>query len=86
MLPSNGEIRGMYRPYKTMVKFKFHDGNEQRVQYLVSAGNSIEAKCELERRFHDRELFEYKIENVVEATRQEAAFFDLPAGCIQVLG
>jgi len=36
----------MYRPFKTTVKFKSDDGREVRLQYLVSADNSIEAKCE----------------------------------------
>jgi hypothetical protein len=76
----------MYWPFKTTVKFASEDGSVRRLSYLVSAGNSIEAKCELERRFRSEELFQYKIEEVVEATTQEAALFKLPAGCVQLLG
>ena len=49
----------MYRPFKTTVKFKSDDGRDVRLQYLVSADNSIEAKCELERRFLNQEVFGY---------------------------
>ena len=76
----------MYRPFKTTVKFKSDDGREVRLQYLVSADNSIEAKCELERRFLNQEVFGYKIETIVAATCEEAAIFKLPAGCVQLLG
>ena len=76
----------MYRPFKTTVKFKSDDGREVRLQYLVSADNSIEAKCELERRFLNQEVFGYKIETIVAATSAEEAIFKLPAGCVQLLG
>ena len=76
----------MYRPFKTTVKFKSDDGRDVRLQYLVSADNSIEAKCELERRFLNQEVFGYKIETIVAATFEEAAIFKLPAGCVQLLG
>ena len=76
----------MYRPFKTTVKFKSDDGREVRLQYLVSADNSIEAKCELERRFLNQEVFGYKIETIVAATSAAAAIFKLPAGCVQLLG
>jgi hypothetical protein len=55
----------MYRPFKTTVKFKSDDGREVRLRYLVSADNSIEAKCELERRFLNQEVFGYKIETII---------------------
>ncbi len=76
----------MYRPFKTTVKFTGHDGRETRLQYLVSADNSVEAKCELEHRFLGQEVFGYTIEKVVAASEQEAATFKLPAGCVQLLG
>jgi hypothetical protein len=76
----------MYRPFKTTVKFKSDDGREVRLRYLVSADNSIEAKCELERRFLNQEVFGYKIETIIPATSEEAAIFNLPAGCVQLLG
>ena len=69
----------MYRPFKTTVKFNSDDGREIRLQYLVSADNSIEAKCELERRFLSQEVFGYRIEEVVAATSEEAAIFKLPS-------
>jgi hypothetical protein len=69
----------MYRPFKTTVKFKSDDGREVRLRYLVSADNSIEANCELERRFLNREVFGYKIETIVAATSEEAAIFKLTA-------
>ena len=73
-------------PFKSTVKFTANDGRELRINYLVSAGNSLEAKAELKRRFLSLEIFGYRIERVVAATRQEAAIFNLPAGCIQMLG
>jgi hypothetical protein len=76
----------MYRPFKTTVKFKSDDGRAVRLQYLVSADNSIEAGCELERRFLHQEVFGYQIEQVVAAKNEEAAIFKLPAGCVQLLG
>jgi len=82
-------VRGdhlMYRPFKTTVKFRSDDGRDVRLQYLVSADNSIEAKYELERRFLNQEVFGYKIERIVAATSEEAAVFKLPAGCVQLLG
>ena len=76
----------MYRPFKTTVKFRSDDGRDVRLQYLVSADNSVEAKYELERRFLNQEVFGYKIEKIVAATPEEAAVFKLPAGCVQLLG
>jgi hypothetical protein len=83
------ETRGnmsMYWPFKATVKFVDDDGRELRLQYAVSAGDSLAAKCELERRFFSQEVFGYTIENPIAATKQEAAMFNLPAGCIQLLG
>lgn len=77
----------MYWPFKTTVRFRgSYDETESRLDYLVSAGNSIEAKMELQRRLEGQEVFGYKIESVVAATREEAAQFTLPAGCVMLLG
>jgi hypothetical protein len=77
----------MYWPFKTTVRFHgSQDEIESRLDYLVSAGNSIEAKLELERRLLAQEVFGYKIESVVAATSEEAAKFTLPAGCVMLLG
>lgn len=77
----------MYSPFKTTVRFRGrHDQLDSRLEYLVSAGNCIEAKLELERRLLDQEMFGYKVESVVAATREEAAQFVLPAGCVMLLG
>jgi hypothetical protein len=76
----------MYWPFKTTVKFRNDDGREIRLTYAVSAGDLIEAKCELERRFLSQEVFGYTIEQIVAATKQEATIFNLPARCIQLLG
>ena len=73
-------------PFKTTVKFTTDDAQEVRLEYLVSANSSIEAKCELERRLIDQEVFGYIVEKVVAATKQEAAMFKLPSGCVQLLG
>jgi hypothetical protein len=51
-----------------------------------SAGDMIEAKCELERRFQALGIFGYTIETIVAATNREADRFNLPAGCVQLLG
>ena len=37
-------------PFKTTIAFRNDDGGELRLTYAVSAGDMIEAKCELERR------------------------------------
>jgi hypothetical protein len=75
----------MYRPFKTTVKFATDDA-QVRLEYLVSAKSSTEAKSELERRLLGQEVFGYIVEKVVAATKQEAAFFRLPSGCVQLLG
>ena len=74
---------GLSRPPR---KFRADDGPELRLEYLVSANNSVAAKYELERRLIGQEVFGYTIEKVEPATKQEAALFKLPAGCIQLLG
>jgi hypothetical protein len=73
-------------PYKTTVRFKNDHGREIRLTYAISAGDMIEAKCELERRFLSQEVFGYTIERIVAATKEEAAKFNLPAGCVVLLG
>ena len=80
-----GDVK-MYWPFKTTVKFTTDSAQEIRLEYLVSANRSIGAKCELERRLIDREVFGYIVEKVVAATTQEAAIFRLPSGCVQLLG
>jgi hypothetical protein len=76
----------MYWPFKTTVKFAADAAQEIRLEYLVSAKNSIDAKSELERRLLGQEVFGYIVEKVVAATKQEAAMFKLPSGCVQLLG
>lgn len=76
----------MYWPFKTTVKFATDDAQEIRLEYLVSAKSSIEAKSELERRLLGQEVFGYIVEKVVAATTQEAAMFNPPSGCVQLLG
>jgi hypothetical protein len=76
----------MHWPFKTTVKLTIDGAQEIRLEYLVSANSSIAAQCELERRLIDQEVFGYIVEKVVAATRQEAAMFKLPSGCVQLLG
>ena len=76
----------MHWPFKTTVKLTIDGAQEIRLEYLVSANSSIAAKCELERRLIDQEVFGYIVEKVVAATTQEAAMFNLPSGCVQLLG
>jgi hypothetical protein len=80
-----GDVK-MRWPFKTTVKFTTDGAQEVRLEYLVSANSSIAAKCELERRLIDREVFGYIVEKVVAATKREAAMFKLPSGCVQLLG
>jgi hypothetical protein len=80
-----GDVK-MYWPFKTTVKFATDDAQEIRLEYLVSAKSSIDAKSELERRLLGQEVFGYIVEKVVAATKQEAAIFRLPSGCVQLLG
>ena len=75
----------MYWPFKTTIAFRNDDGGELRLTYAVSAGDMIEAKCELERRFQALGIFGYTIETIVAATNREADRFNLPAGCVQLL-
>ena len=42
----------MHWPFKTTAKFRADDGRELRLEYLVSANNSVAAKYELERRLN----------------------------------
>ena len=63
----------MHWPFKTTAKFLTDDGRELRLEYLVSANNSVAAKYELERRLIGQEVFGYTIEKVEPATKQEAA-------------
>jgi hypothetical protein len=81
---SKSEARAMYWPFKTTVKFVDNDGRALRLQYAVSAANSVEAKGELERRFLGQEVFGYTIEKIKAATRQKAAAYNLPAGCVHI--
>ena len=76
----------MHWPFKTTVKFTTDGAEEIRLEYLVSANSSIAAKCELERRLIDPGGVGYIVEKVVAATKQEAAMFKLPSGCVQLLG
>jgi hypothetical protein len=80
-----GDVK-MHWPFKTTVKFTTDGAQEIRLEYLVSANSSIAAKCELERRLIDQEVFGYIVEKVVAATTQKAAMFKLPSGCVQLLG
>jgi hypothetical protein len=80
-----GDVK-MHWPFKTTVKFTTDGAQEIRLEYLVSAKSSIEAKSELERRLLGQEVFGYIVEKVVAATKQEAAIFRLPSGCVQLLG
>ena len=68
----------MYWPFKTTIAFRNDDGNECRMTYAVSAGDMIDAKCEMERRLHDLGIFSYTIEAIVAATNREADRFKLP--------
>jgi hypothetical protein len=72
-------------PFKTTVKFVNSDGEIVRLQYAVSARDTLEAKHELERRLLSLEVFGYTIEDVVAVTRQEAASMSLPVGCVMML-
>jgi len=76
----------MYWPFKTTVKFTDGDGREQWLHYAVSADNSLEAREAIERRLFGQEVHGYTVEDVVAATVGEAAAFDLPPGCVQLLG
>ena len=76
----------MQWPFKTTVRFAGRDGNVVRLQYAVSAMSESEAKQELERRLLGQEVFGYTVEDIVAATGKEAAQFNLPDGCIQLLG
>jgi len=76
----------MYWPFKTTIAFTNNDGGELRLTYAVSAGDMIEAKCELERRFETLSIFGYTIETIIAATNREANRYNLPAGCVQLLG
>jgi hypothetical protein len=76
----------MYWPFKTTIAFRNDNGEELRLTYAVSAGDMIDAKCELERRLKDLGIFGYTIETIVAATNREANRFNLPAGCVQLLG
>ena len=73
------------RPFKTTIAFRNDDGGELRLTYAVSAGDMIEAKCELERRFEALGIFGYTIETIIAATNREANRYNLPAGCVQFL-
>jgi hypothetical protein len=76
----------MYWPFKTTVKLIADDAREPRVKYLDSANSSFATKCELQRRFISQDVFGYAIEKVAAATKQEAAMFKLPSGCVQLFG
>jgi hypothetical protein len=75
----------MQWPFKTTVRFDGEQGSS-RLRYAVSAESASEAKSELERRFLGQEVSGYTIEHVVAATGHEAAQFELPNGCVMLLG
>jgi hypothetical protein len=56
------------------------------LEYLVPSNSSIAAKCELERRLIGQGGIWLHSRKVVATTKQEAAMFKLPSGCVQLLG
>jgi hypothetical protein len=86
MEPDIAQEQAMYWPFKTTIAFRNDGGEECRLTYAVSAGDMIDAKCEMERRLNDLGIFSYTIETIVAATNREADRFNLPAGCVQLLG
>jgi hypothetical protein len=75
----------MQWPFKTTVRYK---GARQiiRVEYAVCADSISAAKEQLLRRFADQGVEGYDVEQIVAATRQEAAQLNLPDGCCVLLG
>lgn len=73
-------------PFKTTISFRGNASLRTTYVYAVSAADMIDAKTEIERRFRDQELSGFTIERIEAATQQEASTYNLPAGCVQLLG
>jgi hypothetical protein len=75
----------MQWPYKTTVRFESLEGIESRLDYWVSASNSENAERTLKERFINNEVFGYRFAGARPATKDEAAWIDLPPNCVMLL-
>ena len=75
----------MQWPYKTTVRFQSVEGIKSRLDYWVSATNSDEAERTLKERLINNELFGYRSAGVRPATKDEAAWINLPPNCVMLL-
>jgi hypothetical protein len=75
----------MQWPYKTTVRCQSVDGIESRLDYWVSATNSDEAERTLKDRLINNELFGYRSAGARPATKDEAAWINLPPNCVMLL-
>ena len=75
----------MQVPFVTTVLFADRDGMTVRLQYGVAAPSEREARCEIERRLINQEIYNYSISEVRQATSSEAESLNLPEGGIILL-
>jgi hypothetical protein len=72
--------------FKTTVRFPGNNGNEWRLDYLVSAMSSADAERALKARLTYHEVFGYSVEGVRPATCEEVGTANLPLNCVMLLG
>jgi hypothetical protein len=75
----------MQWPYKTSVRFQSFEGIESRLDYWVSAANGDEAERTLKERLTSNEVFGYRAAGARPATKDEAAWINLPPNCVMLL-
>ena len=75
----------MQWPYKTTVRFQSVEGIESRLGYWVSATDSDEAERTLKERLINNEVFGYRVAGARPATKNEAAWINLPPNCVMLL-
>jgi hypothetical protein len=75
----------MQWPYRTTVRFQSADGIETRLDYWVSATNSQDAERVLKERLTSNEVFGYRLAGARAATKDEAAWINLPPNCVMLL-
>jgi hypothetical protein len=75
----------MQWPYKTTVRFQSFEGVESRLDYWVSATDSDEAERTLQDRLVSNEVVGYRISGARPATKDEAAWVNLPPNCVMLL-
>jgi hypothetical protein len=72
-------------PYKNNCPVSKRRGSESRLDYWVSATNCDEAERRLKERLTNNEVIGYRVAGARPATKDEAAWINLPPNCVMLL-